>query len=69
MVFHVSGKLWEAQAIGATCLEGSVRLNLWYFMCLGEVWGFQPLTKLRPRVRPPKKDLTSAGGAEESWRL
>ena len=50
-------------------MEGSGRLNLFYFTCLEGVWGVPLLTILRGRVGPPKKDLTRAGGGEESGRL
>ena len=52
-----------------TCLGGSERLNLLYFKCLERLQEVQPLTKLGDKVGPLKKDLTRAGGGEESGRL
>ena len=40
-----------------------------YFACLEGPQEVQPLTTLRARVGPLKKDFTRAGGGEESGRL
>ena len=51
-----------------------VKLDIFYVLCLyvkgsEAPAGAQGLTELRPRVGPLKKDLTRAGGGEESGRL
>ena len=54
--FYLSWRLGELQSII-------------FFMCLEMSQEFQPLTKLRGGVGQPKKDLTRAGGGEESGSL
>ena len=48
------------------CLGGSGRLNLSYFTCLRGSRGVKILTNHATRVGPLEKDLTRAGGGEES---
>ena len=64
VVFYVSGRSSEAQSIVFYGLDGFGRVICTCFTCLERLQEVPPLTKLRDRVGPLKKDLTRAG--EES---